>query len=59
MTTIRICQRCRGEGQKTDPPYSLRQHDTPITSREDVPCHQCKGVGYMGLEYNTLKEHIL
>ena len=58
MVTIRICQRCRGEGRKTVPPYNPRQHEAPLISREDKPCSQCHGVGYMGLDYNVLKNHV-
>lgn len=58
MTIIRICPRCCGEGYRTTPPYNVQYPEQPFISREHTKCSQCKGVGYLGLNYNILKDHI-
>lgn len=45
MKYLMSCQRCRGEGFRTEPPYDPKFHDRPMMWRENKPCWMCNGTG--------------
>lgn len=42
-----ICDGCKGEGRRNQPPYDWRKPAIPIRFRHPSPCGTCNGYGYV------------